>query len=292
MVINCKSQNTPYIQREGIVSNYLNEIRKYPILSKDDEKIFLKQTKSNNPTVRQQAIEKLVICNQRFVVSAAMKVTDGTDFLDLVNEGNLGLITAIERFDVDKDTKFITYAVWWVQKFINSYLTNNRNIVVPANADKLRVTLNKIRNEFFKKEERLPTSHEIQEILKREYKFNVDNIAELEPFQIVSLEYSNNEEEEQITENPIYSKATASNNIQDEMVNSDYKTIVTHLMKRLNERDRYIIKNIFGIDCDEKTYDSVADDLNLTKERVRQKVNEILKTLAKSINEITIFGNN
>lgn len=291
MVINCKSQVSPYIQRDGIVNTYLNDMRKYPLLSKDEQKKLLKNTKSSNKLVRESAIEKLINCNQRFVLSAAMKMTDGNDLLDLVNEGNIGLMTAIEKFDINKNVAFITYAVYWVQKSITEYLNQYRNMVNPPNIHKLRAKMTKAKTEFMKKNERMPTNEELQEILREEHGINVQ-IGDLDTFQSISVDESSScEEDEWSVSNVKYMKATASNNINDTIKHSDDKIIVDRLLNKLNSRDRGIITKAFGIGCLESTQESIAEEYNLSKERIRQKIDEILKKLKKLSNIEGIFEN-
>lgn len=292
MIVNCKNEVSPYIQRDDLVTTYFNEIRKYPVLSKSEQRKLLEKTKSKNEFVRRNAVEKLVNCNQRFVISAAMKATNGNDLLDLVNEGNIGLMTAIERFDLTKNVGFITYAAFWVQKYINQYLIEYRNMVVPANAHKLRNMVNKARNEFFKREERMPELEELRDILRDEYDFNVVQIHDLEIYQSVSIEETPNDEEDNIhNENLAYLKATASNNINKDVEQSDYGIMVAKLLKKLNNKDREIITKAFGIGCMEKTQESIADEVDLTKERVRQKITEIINKLKKISKNYNIFEN-
>lgn len=285
MVINCKSQASPYCQRVGLVSTYFNEIRKYNVLTKEEEKSLLIKAHGKNETEKKQAINRLVTSNQRFVASAAMKYASGDNLLDLVNEGNIGLITAIEKFDLTREVRFITYAAWWIQKSISTYLTQYNNIVTPANAVKLRILTNKAKQEFFVKEQRMPTLDELQLILKEKYNFNVENLSDLESFQPMSIDDTNSsiEDDETLSENPLYTSVTASNNIDDDIVYNDNKVIVKNLLKKLNNRDKYIITKAFGIDCQEETYETIANELNLTKERIRQKVSEIVKKLSEYI---------
>lgn len=291
MIINCKSQDIPYFERGDMVTMYCNDIRKFPILSISEQRKLLEKTKSENEIIRRQAIEQLVNCNQRFVMSAAKKATNGTDLLDLINEGNIGLMIAIERFDLNKKTGFITYAAFWIQKYINEYLAEYRNMVVPANAQRLRFAVNKAKNEFFKKESRMPTLDELQTVLKEKYDFNVSQLQDLETFQLVSIEESYDDDSDTCTENISYVKATATNNINKEIEVFDYKTMVEKLLNKLSDRDRTIITKAFGIGCIEQSYDSIADDVDLSKERIRQKIAEILDRLKKLTKNYNIFEN-
>ena len=286
MIVNCKNQNTTYCQRVGLVTTYFNDIRKYKILSKSEERDLLIKAHSEDNKVRNEAVTILVNCNQRFVASAAMKYANSDNLLDLVNEANIGLICAIDKFNLDKDVRLITYAAWWIQKSINDYLTEYGNIVTPSNANKLRFLTNKVRQEFFTKEHRTPTLEEVQNILRDEYDFNVNSLTDLEVFQSISIDETTSfdGEEESFNENPIFTNATASNNIDDNVEEDDNKVIVKNLLCKLNEKDKFIITKYYGIGCHEESCDTIAAELNLTKERIRQKINEIIKELSKFIN--------
>lgn len=283
MIINCKSQTATYKQRDGIVASFFNDVRKYQLLNRNEEVELLKKAHSKDIFEKQDAIDKIVRANQRFVISAAMKFATDDNLLDLINEGNIGLITAIERFDFTKDVKFITYAAWWVHKAINMYLTEFTNLVVPANANKLRTVVNKAKHKFFIANQRTPTLEELQEFIKEHYNFNVKNISDLETIQSISIDESgvNDSEEEAFQDNAAFSNVTATNNIDDDVEEFDNKTMVNKLLKKLNKNDQDLIKKVFGIGCMEYTYEAVGDELNLSKERVRQKVNDIIKKLGR-----------
>lgn len=286
MIVNCKSQVSPYCQRVGSVNQYFNDIRKYPILSKEEQKRLIIQIRGKDKNLCRLAFDKLVKCNQRFVASAAMKYSNGEDLLDLINEGNIGLINAIERFDITKDVKFITYAAWWIQKSINQYLTNFRDMVVPANAAKLRNVTHKARNEFYLNEERNPTLEELRDFIKEKYNHNVSNLTDLETFQSYSIDCNiNGEDDETFSESSLYTNITSSNNIEDDIKESDNKRIISEILSKLSEKDRFIIECAFGIGRTQQRYEEIAEELSLTKERIRQKINEIIKKLGKYIKD-------
>lgn len=278
--VNCRNKISPYIQREGLISTYFNEIRKIPLLTSREEKKLLLEVKSKNETIRKSALDKLVLSNQRFIASAAKEMTDGNDFLDLMIEGNRGLIVAIDKFNVDKEVRLITYGAWWIKKYIENYIDKHRNIVVPPNASKIRMHVTEIRRKFLQSEERLPTVEEIQTILSNEYNFNVKNKEELEVFQSVSIENSESSNEEDFVGDALqFNKITASNNINNDIKVYDNAKIVNDLLNTLNEKDRYIITRLYGIGCSEKSYEEIANEMNLSKERIRQKRKAIEKKL-------------
>lgn len=291
MIVNCKSLLSPYIKREGLVQTYLNDIRKYEVLSKEEEKELLKKVHSPDPAVHRQALETLINHNQRFVTSVAMKYTNGEDVLDLVNQGNLGLIEAIKRFDInnDKDVRLITYAVWWIQKSINEYIVSYTDIVTPSNVIKLRALTKKIKNRFLSKEHRTPTLEEIRTALQEEYGINVKNLYDLESYQCISIDSRNDgdDEEETFGENALFNSYTATNNVSDDISIRDKKEVVKSLLKYLTERERTILIRSFGLNENgvPDTHSSIGDDLGLTKERVRQIEKDAISKLNRIIKE-------
>ena len=291
MIVNCKSLLSPYIKREGLVQNYLNDIRKYEVLSKEEEKELLKKVHSPDPKIRQNAIDTLINHNQRFVTSVAMKYTNGEDVLDLVNQGNLGLIEAIKRFDINnsKDVRLITYAVWWIQKSINEYIISYTDIVTPANVIKLRALTKKIKNRFLNVERRTPTLEEIRTVLQEEYGINVKNLYDLENYQCISIDAKTESEDpdETFGENALFNAYTATDNVSDDVNTRDKKEVVKSLLNYLTERERTILIRSFGLNDNGvgDTHYTIGVDLGLTKERVRQIEKEAISKLNTIIKE-------
>jgi DNA-directed RNA polymerase sigma subunit (sigma70/sigma32) len=120
MIVDCKKQDNFHINRTTAVELYFKEIRKYPVLSSDEQRELLIKAKDGDMCAR----DKLVKCNQLFVASIAKKYQTDGNFLDIVNEGNIGLLMAIDKFDLSKGNGFLTYAVGWVRKKINHKCCN------------------------------------------------------------------------------------------------------------------------------------------------------------------------
>ena len=282
MIIYFKENTIPYIKRDGIVSQYFSEIRSYERLTFEEEVKLIKMAQSNDKSEKVYAIDKLVKHNQRFIISAARTYSNNDNFMDLVNEGNIGLIKAIENFDITKKVKFITYAAWWIKKSMTDYLAYKSELVTPANAILLKTATKKIRQEFYTKNQRNPTLEEVQSILREKYDFNVKNLSDLEVYQSLSIDYRNdNEDDDTFSESLEFNNATANNNITKDIEEYDMKTLVNNLLQTLNPQEQIIIKKAFGIDCIEETFDTIGCELNLSKERIRQKVQEIIKKLNK-----------
>jgi RNA polymerase sigma factor (sigma-70 family) len=183
MIVDCKKQDNFHINRTTAVELYFKEIRKYPVLSPDEQRELLIKAKDGDMCAR----DKLVKCNQLFVASIAKKYQTDGNFLDIVNEGNIGLLIAIDKFDLSKGNGFLTYAVGWVRKKINEYNASVVKMVKTKNATKLYTYVRKIRNEFFVTNERYPTTDEIRDILRERYDVHVKDKSDLEVLEVREL---------------------------------------------------------------------------------------------------------
>src|ERR1035437_2173754 len=157
---------TPSITKResGVTTQYLNEVSKQPLITKEEEVELAKLIRGGD----EKALNKLVLANLRFVISVAKQHQNrGLDLSDLINEGNLGLMKAAQRFDETRGFKFISYAVWWIRQAILQALAEQARIVrLPVN--KIG-SINRINRAFARLEqeyEREPSSQEIAEILE------------------------------------------------------------------------------------------------------------------------------
>ena len=284
--IDCKSQECRYWNRDDLTTAYFDEIKDYPLLSSNEERKLLERVKSSNPAISQKARQKLVECNQRFVASVARRWQNGDNLMDIINEANIGLLYAIDHYDLSKKQRFITYAVWWIRKYINDYIVFNNKPVVPPNAIKLYTYVPKARNKFYAEHQRMPTFDEMKEILRREHNVIVTHPEDLLVTSMSSIDDAYFEPNEHVmSESTIaYENATSSNNVEDEMGKSDTKVMVKSLIGCLNEREKYIVKHFYGIDCCETGLDNIGDKLHLSRERVRQLLNGALKKMSKKAN--------
>lgn len=282
-LVDCKSQNCGYWNRTDLTTAYFDDIKDYPVLSSNEERKLLERVKSNNPVISQNARKKLVECNQRFVVSVARRWQKGDNLMDIVNEANIGLLHAIDNYDLNKKQRFITYAVWWIRKYINDYIVFKEKPVVPANAIKLYTYVPKVRNKFFIENHRYPTFDELKEILKNEYKVVVTHNEDLEVLSMASIDDTYFEPNEHaLSEDTLsFENITSSNNIEENTDKSDVREIVKTLLNYLNEKEKKVVKLFYGIDCCETGLDTIGVDMDISKERVRQILNSSLKKMAK-----------
>lgn len=284
-IVDCKSQTCGYWNRTSLITAYFDDIKDYPILSRNEERKLLEKVKSDNPLISSNAKKRLVECNQRFVASIARRWQKGDNLMDVINEANMGLIHAIDNYDLNKNQRLITYAVWWIRKCINEYIVLKEKPIVPANAIKLCTYVPKVRNKFFNENHRYPTIDEIKIILKDEYKVSVSHNEDLEALTMSSIddayiEFDNRDNV--VSENVIaFDNATSSNNVEEDSDKSDVKDIVRRLLDYLNDKEKIVVKSYYGIDCCESGLDTIGINMGISRERARQILNSSLKKLTK-----------
>ena len=170
------------IKDGSIISMYLNDIAYFPILNKDSEIKIAKKIKNGNKKEKMEAREKLINHNLRLVVSIASRYTGrGVDLGDLIQEGNQGLMKAVEKFDVDRGYKFSTYATWWVRQSITRYIADNhRTVRIPVHRYEMISKIKKLEREYVSKYSKEPNINDLANyILKEKFDlFATDNVKE------------------------------------------------------------------------------------------------------------------
>lgn len=261
-----------------LISFYLEDIRKYEILDKDEELELLKKAKSGDI----EAKNKLILCNLRLVVNVAKSYTNrGLSLIDLISEGNFGLIYAIEKFDIDKGFRFSTYAVWWIKQSINkAIICKGRGIRIPSYKYDLLNRVNKYVTNRVKSEGIYPSVEEIAQDLNLE-KDKVDDIilAFQDP---MSLSTSIGDD--------IYLEDTIADHedftLEDEIIEEMGRDQIRELVKVLDDREKKILKLRYGLDGEEiHTLEEIGQTFNITRERVRQIEKKTLKKLKTQYNK-------
>lgn len=271
--IKCNSQIACYSNRDDITMAYFNDVRHFPVLS-EEETMHLLEVFNNGNTKegRDKAKAKLIEGNLRFVVSVAKKLGNKETFLDLINEGNMGLIRAIEKYDKTKKCRLLTYAQGWIVSYMLKYKQKQSNAVTPPNVLKIYSLIKKVNKTFYNENERKATREEIAEIIKDKYNFEIKNLDDVELGQMISIdsEYGVFDEDEKFEENNIFNSKTCTNNIE-EKINDDYtKHKLDMLLGKLTDRERYIVEKYYGIGGIEESFDTISIELGVSKERVRQ----------------------
>lgn len=253
-------------KRESLsLDKYLHEIGKYDLITAIEEVELAKKIKCGN----KEALERLITSNLRFVVSVAKQyLNQGIDLPDLINEGNLGLIKAAQRFDPTRGFKFISYAVWWIRQAILQALGEQaRTVRLPMNKIGL---ITKIQKTFYRLEQeyqREPTSAEIAGILK----ISVDSVENA--FKVSSHKISMDAPFREDEENNLYDILLNNDSLSpDNVLLTDSLSLeIERSLSSLDEREADIIRYFFGLNGHHQhSLDEISAALGLTKERVRQ----------------------
>ena len=268
------------------IEAYLRSIRKYQPLTQEEENEVFRMYRSNDPVAKEKAIATLVNANQRFIFSLAKDYAKGdeTKVLDYVNEGSIGIINAIEKFDQTRGFKFISFAVWYIRQAMTNYAQTTDLFLRKSNNAKIGNNILKIRTAFFQENHREPTTDEIKEGLAKKG-IKIKENKDLEDVVRNSLD-SVWGDESTFENNPRYIQHSAiQNEYEKEMDDEDNKSVVGKLLKNLDERSQLIIKQLFGIGYENPIdIEVVAEHLGLTPTRVGQIKNAAIKklqTLAK-----------
>ncbi|UOQ32987.1 RNA polymerase sigma factor rpoD [Candidatus Karelsulcia muelleri] len=271
---------------EETIEKYLEEIGKIKLLSYKEEIILaikIRRGYNENATqyekkIAKKCIDLLIKSNLRFVVSIAKKYQNqGLSFSDLINEGNMGLIKGICRFDERKGYKCISYCVWWIrQSILQAISEQSRGIRCPTNKIAFYNKVNKFILKFEQKFQIKPTIKEISDTLKCTEK-EVDE-ALLNSYKLPSLDAPLNEEEEPVNWYEILTNKNCEN-AEEKLELDSLKEEIQSVLKTLPEREAKIIKLHFGLGCYPHSLEEIAKILKLTRERCRQIEIHTLKRL-------------
>ena len=266
--------------KDDLLQMYLKDIGKTKLLKRVDEQELGRTIMQGDGLNALKAKKKLIQSNLRLVVSIAKKYTgQGVLFMDLVQEGSLGLIKAANRFDYSKGFKFSTYATWWIRQTIVRAIANNAKVIrIPVHMiDKIRLVRKAI-FEFSYYNGKEPTLAEISQILKIPEK-QVElalNTIKLEPMSLDTPVAENLCLEDYISDDNYISPETNTQN-------SLLKLHIAKILKELNQKEQRIIIGRFGIDGNKpKTLEQLGKDLGFSKERIRQIESIALKKLRNS----------
>ena len=253
---------------EESLDKYLVEISRIPMISAEEE-VELAQTIRAGGRKADKAREKLVSANLRFVVSVAKQYQhQGLPLTDLINEGNIGLITAADRFDDTRGFKFISYAIWWIRQNILQAIADNSNIVRrPQSQIAISNKIKTATNEFLQKHQRYPSADELSEIIELEIE-KIEKAIQGEAH-VASIDAPLADDESQTMVDTLASSSeyAADRQVDHESMCSDLMQVLCSV---LNERERKIVIQSFGIGCQERGLEDIGNDMGLTRERVRQ----------------------
>lgn len=258
------------------LDKYLQEIGKEDLITVEEEVELAQRIRKGD----QRALEKLTRANLRFVVSVAKQYQNqGLSLPDLINEGNLGLIKAAEKFDETRGFKFISYAVWWIRQSILQALAEQSRIVrLPLNQVGSLNKINKAFSRFEQEHERRPSPEELAETLDLPAEKVADTLRVSGRHISVDAPFVEGEDNSLLDvlvndDSPVADKT---------LINESLSTEVERALATLTERERDIIRLFFGINCQEMTLEEIGEKFGLTRERVRQIKEKAIRRLRYS----------
>lgn len=262
--------------RTGSFEKYLSDVSKEEMISSEREAELAKLIKKGDSS----ALNELIRANLRFVISVAKQYQNqGLSLSDLVNEGNMGLIKAAQRFDETKGFKFISYAVWWIRQCILKALAEDgRTIRLPLNKIGRINKIKRISARLEQELERDPLPHEIAEVLEIE---EIPYLLELSEKQYsISSMYNNYESDNDVLDFLSKDENTLPDKkLMDESIKQD----IDDTINTLTEKESVVLKLFFGLDGrGEKNLEEIGKELNLTCERTRQIKDKALKRLRRN----------
>lgn len=283
-VINCKGETSNYWHRTDGLLYYFDSIKNYPLLSKMEERKLLETVKYENKEESTKAIHKLVMHNQRFIASIVRRYSDGEDMLDMISEANIGFIEAIRNFDLSKDIRLITYAVYWIRKKINEYRIVRKETIQKLNGYKVSTYIAKAKEMFFKTYGRYPMEEELIDYVNEKYNANLSYKEDVVDIEMVSIDKSFGCDENEscnMTDKGEISLCLSNNNTDDDIDRNYNSSLVEFILKHLKEKPREIIRYYFGIDRKILSMDDISVKFGISKERIRQIIAESIEELRK-----------
>ena len=263
-------------RESAALEKYLQEISKETMISAEEEVELAQRIKKGDT----KALERLTKANLRFVVSVAKQYQNqGLSLPDLINEGNLGLLKAAERFDETRGFKFISYAVWWIRQSILQAISEQSRIVrLPLNQVGSVNKINREINRFEQLNERRPSVDEIAEKVDLPQE-KIDEAMAINGHQIsVDAPFVEGEDNSLLDVMANSDAPLADNQLVEESLKSE----IQNALSALNERERNVLEASYGINQPELTLEEIGTKFGLTRERVRQIKEKAIRKLRNS----------
>jgi RNA polymerase sigma-32 factor len=264
------------------VARYIYEVNQYPILTKEEEMELIKRYKENNDI---EAAKKLLLSHLRLVVKIAFEYYNQyyASLFDLIQEGNVGLVFAIKKFEISKNVRFSTYAQWWIRAYILKYLMDNYSIIRIGHSraeKRLFYSLSKAKEELAKMGYDTKSPKLLADILNEKVEDVIDMEKRLTE-NVISLDQAVDDEGRKSIGESI---VMPGENIEEEIIKKEMdeklKSKLEEFRNKLNEREKVIWDKRL-LSNSPLSLQELADEFNISRERVRQIENRIIKNLKK-----------
>lgn len=251
------------------LDRYLSEIAREPMLTPDEEAALAQAIHKGGPE-GDRARDRLVNANLRFVVSVAKQYQhQGISLIDLINEGNMGLVKAAEKFDETRGFKFISYAVWWIRQSIMEALAVKSRIVrMPLNQVGISGKVNRVTEQFLQEHGRMPSLHELADLIDVDEAQIRTAVSANTHTTSIDAPFGDDDDGSMADmllsdDNDLKSDSSLEKESMVQFVNDLLREV-------LSDREQKIVRESFGIGVMEKSLEEIATDMGMTRERIRQ----------------------
>lgn len=258
------------------LDKYLQEIGHEELISVEEEVELARRIKKGDS----KALEKLTKANLRFVVSVAKQYQNqGLSLPDLINEGNIGLLKAAERFDETRGFKFISYAVWWIrQSILQAIAEQSRVVRLPLNQVGSVNKINRILNQFEQENERRPSIDEIADKTDMPHD-KIEDVLKVNTHQVsVDAPVTDNDGASMLD----FMQSDSEPETDSKLVMESLREEIANALNVLNERERNVVEAFYGINQSESTMEEIGKKYGLTRERVRQIREKAIRKLKQN----------
>lgn len=275
-----------FANRTDNVTRYLADIRNYPLLTPDEEIELINRYQQEGDM---KARDRIILCNQRFVYAVARKYSDENNLLDLIDESNLALISALDNFKCDMGFKFISYAVWYLRANITLYL-NNKSLVHRSGYLKVCTLLHRIQNQFFVENGRYPEMDEIRAIVAEKYENYIKEVENIHEVKALSLDGVIPETDDLTFADSVeFNKYAPSVNEYVNQEHHDYNRVcIIEALKHIPKREATVLSYLYGVGEFDKEHSLNEGALyfGLSSERVRQIRKKGLEHMQTSLKKV------
>lgn len=258
------------------LDKYLQEIGHEELISAEEEVELARRIKTGD----RKALEKLTKANLRFVVSVAKQYQNqGLSLPDLINEGNIGLLKAAEKFDETRGFKFISYAVWWIrQSILQAIAEQGRVVRLPLNQVGSVNRINKVLSKFEQENERRPSVDEIADKTDMPHK-KIEDVLKVNTRQVsVDAPMADGDGTSMID----FMQSDSDSSTDEELLKESLRAEIASALSVLNDRERNVIEAFYGINQPECTMEEIGKKYGLTRERVRQIREKAIRRLKQN----------
>ena len=260
-------------RQDASLAIFFKEVARLPIMNPNEESEIARKAKNGD----KECIDLLITSNLRFVISVAKQYQGkGIPLVDLIQDGILGLIESIDKFEPDKGFRFISYAVWWIrQSIIKSISEQCRTIKLPMSQIITLNKINKLNEKYEQSEGRISSYEELEN--EADIDFSKANLAITSNLRTMSLDTPFNDEDVSSLIDVVPNND--SENPDSELVNNNISEKITEVLNKLSYREQDVIKMSFGIGMFPMQNEEIANRFGITSERVRQIIKEALEKI-------------